>query len=76
MSRTAKGRFVTVIPHRFARGATYCGVPLQSDGQEFLCPDCGGYGYVADDNCGTCPYCVGTGALPLHDQRVTEGRPL
>ena len=41
---------------------------LQSDGFDYLCPLCGGYGWV--DLNRKCEYCNGRGNIPLDDSRV------
>ena len=53
----------------YAKGSK-CG-PLQSDGYDYLCPDCGGYGYIADKN-SKCDFCSGFGTIKLNDERVFE----
>ncbi len=35
---------------------------LQTDGHEFLCPDCGGYGWAEGQHCNRC---YGDGTLPM-----------
>lgn len=58
---------------RWAIGSEYG--PLLTDGTEYLCPDCGGWGHVN----GTalvpgdkCEYCEGFGTLPLNDARIVD----
>ena len=63
-------RSFTSTENTFAKGSNYG--PLQSDGYSYLCPECGGYGFVADDNAGTCKFCNGTGELALTDERIHE----
>jgi DnaJ-class molecular chaperone len=41
--------------------------PLQSNGIDYLCPECGGYGFIDDDRCSICN---GSGIIALDDVRV------
>ena len=65
--------------------------PLQSDGCDYLCPDCGGYGFVSGRMTTWfvsgrmmtsllkeqlfCQYCNGIGSIPLDDKRVVNSKP-
>ena len=44
---------------------------LQTDGYDYLCPECGGYGYIhsIDDRC---MFCSGMGVIALNDSRIKE----
>ena len=67
MKENIEGSFSTAVPHVFARGSKYG--PLQTDGFTYLCPDCGGYGYIADkDN--QCLFCKSNGTIPIDDSRI------
>jgi len=66
--RIMKNSYDTQIPHVFAEGSVYG--PLQTDGFDYLCPDCGGYGFILDKNA-TCEFCKGEGIIPLNDKRIT-----
>lgn len=65
--------FSTVVPHVFAQAGDYSRVPLQSDGERYLCPICGGYGGYKT-SCAShpapCEYCKGAGDIALDDKRV------
>ena len=59
----------------YAIGSAYG--PLLTDGHEYLCPDCGGYGTMptsCDKYEGAlCEFCDGNGVISLHDLRVLVG---
>ena len=52
-----------------AKGSKYGN--LQSDGCDYLCPDCGGYGYLLDID-SKCSFCNGKGTIELDDERVSD----
>jgi RecJ-like exonuclease len=64
--REVRGHYRRTDPAMFAKGSKYG--PLQSDGFDYLCPDCGGYGYLPNDP--ECGFCSGVGTIPLDDKRV------
>ncbi|MBT8449109.1 MAG: hypothetical protein KJO69_05440 [Gammaproteobacteria bacterium] len=41
---------------------------LQTNGKDYLCPECGGYGQLYGVK--TCKYCKGKGVIALDDPRV------
>jgi DnaJ-class molecular chaperone len=49
-----------------AEGSTYS--PLLSNGKEYLCPDCGGYGLIYGVL--KCNFCDGAGVIALDDKRL------
>ena len=53
-----------------ASGTTYN--PLQTDGETYLCPECGGYGTVPGEAMSNvkCDYCKGNGWIALNDERI------
>jgi hypothetical protein len=52
----------------YAIGSKYA--PLQTDGYDILCPECGGYGYIMDKKVMiVCTFCY-QGYIPLDDERV------
>jgi len=55
-------------PEVWAVGSKYG--PLQCCGLDYLCPDCGGYGYLLDKD-KTCEFCNGKGDIALDDSRIT-----
>jgi len=55
-------------PEVWAVGSKYG--PLQCSGLDYLCPDCGGYGYLLDKD-KTCEFCNGDGFIALDDSRIT-----
>lgn len=58
-------------PERWLEGIPYAA--LQSNGDHYLCPQCGGYGSVPSSD--TCPTCKGTCQVALDDKRVTSKKP-
>lgn len=78
MFKREKGNY-RPIEGSYASGSKY--KPLQTDGYNILCPECGGYGYLAGDSSGsiyltaslpkslTCTFCY-QGYIPLDDERV------
>ena len=67
-----RGVYVLTDPPRWAKGCTFG--PLQSDGFAYLCPECGGYGYLYDRDA-TCDFCKGKASIPLDDPRITDKQP-
>lgn len=59
-----KSRFRTIDGFR-AKGSAY---GLLSDGYDWLCPECGGYGKIGVKK--KCRYCKGKGTFPLNDKRI------
>ena len=55
-------------PRVWAEGSEYG--PLQTNGIDYLCPECGGYGYTPNEK--TCSFCKGEEVIPLDDNRITE----
>jgi len=55
-------------PSMWANGSQYG--PLQCDGLDYLCPECGGYGFLGTNDT-RCEFCLGSGTLALDDPRVT-----
>ena len=55
----------------YATGTKYG--PLLSNGIDYLCPDCGGYGFTPDAD--VCSYCDGKKSIPLDDKRVVGSKP-
>jgi hypothetical protein len=66
-------RYHENTPPKYALGSNYG--PLQTDGTDYLCPECGGYGWT---QCGNvcCAFCGGSGILDMADSRITGDRPL
>lgn len=58
-------------PSKWAAGSKYG--PLQTDGTDYLCPDCGGYGKALDG--GKCGFCKGKETIPLDDKRIVAEDP-
>ena len=54
---------------KIAKGSKYGN--LQSDGHNYLCPDCGGYGFLLDTD-SKCSFCNGNGTIALDDDRVSD----
>ena len=53
---------------KYLNGSKYG--PLQSDGVDYLCPECGGYGFVGDYRYRyRCRICKGDGIIALDDVR-------
>jgi len=67
-----KGHYDHTRNPMWARGSIYG--PLQTDGFDYLCPDCGGYGYICDSN-KKCGFCEGNGTISLDDPRLTTCNP-
>lgn len=67
-----KGHYRVASPEVLAAGSQFG--PLQTDGHNYLCPDCGGYGTVPPDRT-KCPFCDGKQTIPLDDERVKKGEP-
>jgi DnaJ-class molecular chaperone len=63
-----KNEFRIIDPKMQAKGSVFS--PLQTDGHNYLCPECGGYGYVPKNP--SCAFCDGSGLLELTDTRVTK----
>ena len=59
----------TAHPPKWANGSEYG--PLQSDRFSYLCPDCGGYGYMLDRD-SKCSFCNGKGEIGLDDTRIVD----
>jgi hypothetical protein len=54
---------------KWAKGSSYG--PLLSSNDNYLCPECGGYGYIGSkDN--FCFFCGGKGFLEFDDERIEE----
>ena len=70
---TKKGSYEPAIPYVWATGSKYGS--LQTDGFDYLCPDCGGYGYNCniDPKCG---FCKGIGVITLTDSRIVNTKPV
>lgn len=47
--------------------------PLLACRIDYLCPDCGGYGFVP--SAPVCPYCDGVGTIQFTDRRVVDYDP-
>jgi hypothetical protein len=62
-----KNEFRTIGPKMWAKGSSYG--PLLTDGYNYLCPECGGYGYLPTEK--KCSFCNGEKVIPLDDKRVT-----
>jgi DNA-directed RNA polymerase subunit RPC12/RpoP len=62
------------VPGTSAKGSRY--KPLLSDGFDYLCPDCGGYGTVPHKGKQVeCPFCSGHCTISFEDPRVkNQGR--
>ena len=59
-------------PAMWATGSQYG--PLQCDGCDYLCPECGGYGYLSTKGI-SCDFCKGLGSIALDDPRITTEKP-
>jgi DnaJ-class molecular chaperone len=53
----------------WAEGSTYG--PLQSNGIDYLCPQCGGYGKCSGQDC---EFCNGVGTIALNDPRIRSNK--
>jgi DnaJ-class molecular chaperone len=60
------------VPNVWAKGSKYG--RLQTDGFNYLCPECGGYGTVPPDQT-KCDFCDGKETIPLDDKRIVSGDP-
>lgn len=63
-----RGQYRLTIPAMVATGSRYG--RLQTDTHDYLCPECGGYGYLPGK--AKCDFCGGSGTLSLDDPRVKQ----
>ena len=67
-----QGYYTQRNPETWAKGSEFG--PLQCDGYDYLCPECGGYGYLYNKDA-RCGFCKGVGRIALDDPRLTTERP-
>jgi DnaJ-class molecular chaperone len=63
-----KNHYDITDPPMKAIGSEY--FPLLTDGHDYLCPTCGGYGVALDK--GPCKFCDGLQTISLSDPRVVK----
>ena len=67
-----KHQYIVANPNVWANGSKYG--RLLTDGYNYLCPECGGYGTVPPNRT-RCAFCDGNQTLPMDDERIVAEDP-